>query len=214
MSYFHRASFFITANALTQLPEESEGEIAFVGRSNAGKSSVINTLTRQNRLAHTSKTPGRTQHINFFALNNQHFLVDLPGYGFAKVRNQTKRHWDHLLSDYLRLRPQLLGLVMVMDIRHPLQDSDWQMINFFLIRQRPIHTLLTKADKLSRQKQMETLRQVQKQLHGYPLVSTQLFSSLKKQGEEEFSQMVLPWFGILSAEEAFEHTRIRGSNLP
>jgi GTP-binding protein len=193
MSYFHNASFFITTDALDQLPEESIAEVAFVGRSNAGKSSTINTITRQNRLAFTSKTPGRTQHINFFSLRNHRFLVDLPGYGFAKVHGQTKRHWNQLLSDYLRLRPQLVGLIMIMDIRHPLQDSDWQMIHFFNQRCKPIHIVLTKADKISRQQQQETLKKVRLELSEYSNISLQTFSSLKKQGIEEFSSIIQPW---------------------
>ena len=196
MNLFQNAKFFTTVNHLKDLPD-TPAEIAFVGRSNAGKSSAINTLTNHVRLAYVSKTPGRTQHINFFELENGNFMVDLPGYGYAQVPEAIRTHWVKLLGDYLQQRRQLIGLILIMDLRHPLKALDIQMLDFFHITGRPVHILLSKADKLSKNDQIKTLAAVKKSLKPYTdrqKISVQLFSSLKKQGMDEVNQVVGSWF--------------------
>lgn len=196
MNLFQNAKFFTTVNHLKDLPD-TPAEIAFVGRSNAGKSSAINTLTNHVRLAYVSKTPGRTQHINFFELENGNFMVDLPGYGYAQVPEAIRAHWVKLLGDYLQQRRQLIGLILIMDSRHPLKALDIQMLDFFHITGRPVHILLSKADKLSKNDQIKTLAAVRKSLKPYTdrqKISVQLFSSLKKQGMDEVNQVVGSWF--------------------
>ena len=196
MNLFQNAKFFTTVNHLKDLPD-TPAEIAFVGRSNAGKSSAINTLTNHVRLAYVSKTPGRTQHINFFELGNGNFMVDLPGYGYAQVPEAIRAHWVKLLGDYLQQRRQLIGLILSMDSRHPLKALDIQMLDFFHITGRPVHILLSKADKLSKNDQIKTLAAVKKSLKPYTerqKISVQLFSSLKKQGMDEVNQVVGSWF--------------------
>ena len=196
MNLFQNAKFFTTVNHLKDLPD-TPAEIAFVGRSNAGKSSAINTLTNHVRLAYVSKTPGRTQHINFFELENGNFMVDLPGYGYAQVPEAIRTHWVKLLGDYLQHRRQLIGLILIMDSRHPLTALDIQMLDFFHITGRPVHILLSKADKLSKNDQIKTLAAVKKSLKPYTerqKISVQLFSSLKKQGMDEVNQVVGSWF--------------------
>ncbi|MFS6937601.1 ribosome biogenesis GTP-binding protein YihA/YsxC [Neisseria animaloris] len=198
MNLFQNAKFFTTVNHLKDLPATS-AEIAFVGRSNAGKSSAINTLTNHVRLAYVSKTPGRTQHINFFELTNGGFMVDLPGYGYAQVPEAVRAHWVKLLGDYLQKRAQLIGLILIMDARHPLKALDIQMLDFFHQTGRPAHILLSKADKLSKNDQIKTLSSVKKALKPYSerqQISIQLFSSLKKQGIEEVNKVVAEWFAI------------------
>ena len=195
MNLFQNAKFFTTVNHLKDLPD-TPAEIAFVGRSNAGKSSAINTLTNHVRLAYVSKTPGRTQHINFFELENGNFMVDLPGYGYAQVPEAIRAHWVKLLGDYLQQRRQLIGLILIMDSRHPLKALDIQMLDFFHITGRPVHILLSKADKLSKNDQIKTLAAVKKSLKPYTerqKISVQLFSSLKKQGMDEVNQVVGSW---------------------
>lgn len=199
MKLFHNAKFFTTVNHLHDLPN-TPAEIAFVGRSNAGKSSAINTITNHSRLAFVSKTPGRTQHINLFELSNGAFLADLPGYGYAQVPEAIRNHWVSLLGNYLQKRQQLVGLILIMDARHPLKPLDTQMISFFETTGKPIHILLSKADKLSKNEQMKTLSAVKKYLK--PLqekqtISVQLFSSLKKQGVDEIECVVHDWFDSL-----------------
>ena len=196
MNLFRHARFYTTVNHLKDLPATT-AEIAFVGRSNAGKSSAINTLTNHTRLAYVSKTPGRTQHINFFELINGGFMVDLPGYGYAQVPEAIRRHWVTLLGDYLQTRKQLIGLILIMDARHPLKELDKQMLDFFAVTRRPVHILLSKADKLSKNDQIKTLSSVKKALQPYiarQQVSVQLFSSLKKQGIDEVNQITTDWF--------------------
>ncbi|PIT14157.1 ribosome biogenesis GTP-binding protein YihA/YsxC [Snodgrassella alvi] len=196
MNLFRHACFYTTVNHLKDLPATT-AEIAFVGRSNAGKSSAINTLTSHTRLAYVSKTPGRTQHINFFELTNGGFMVDLPGYGYAQVPEAIRRHWVTLLGDYLQTRAQLIGLILIMDARHPLKELDRQMLDFFAVTNRPVHILLSKADKLSKNEQIKTLANVKKALQPYfarQQVTVQLFSSLKKQGIDEVNQIVANWF--------------------
>lgn len=194
MSIFQNARFFTTVNHLKDLPP-TRAEIAFVGRSNAGKSSAINTLANHTRLAYVSKTPGRTQHINFFTLDkaDQCFLVDLPGYGYAEVPEAVRAHWVQLLGRYLQTRQSLIGLLMIMDIRHPLKDLDQKMLDFFEETGKPVHILLSKSDKLSRQEQQRSLAAVKKALANHPDVSVQLFSSLKKQGGDTVETVVEQW---------------------
>ena len=203
MNLFQNAKFYTTVNHLKDLPA-TPAEIAFVGRSNAGKSSAINTLTNHTRLAYVSKTPGRTQHINFFELANGGFMVDLPGYGYAQVPEAIRAHWVKLLGDYLQQRQALIGLVLIMDARHPLKPLDVQMLDFFHITGRPVHILLSKADKLSKNDQIKTLSAVKKALKPFAerqQISVQLFSSLKKQGIEEVNNVVAAWFAA-AAEQA------------
>ena len=193
MSLFQKAQFFTTVNHLQDLPP-TRCEVAFVGRSNAGKSSAINALCNRTRLAYVSKTPGRTQHINFFDLGLERFLVDLPGYGYAEVPEAVRAHWVELLGRYLQTRDSLVGLLLIMDARHPLKELDWRMLEFFRATARPVHILLSKADKLSRQEQQKVLSSVKKALTDYPNVSIQLFSSSKKTGLEQVSQVGEDWF--------------------
>ena len=203
MNLFQNAKFFTTVNHLKDLPD-TPAEIAFVGRSNAGKSSAINTLCNHVRLAYVSKTPGRTQHINFFELANGGFMVDLPGYGYAQVPEAIRAHWVKLLGDYLQQRQALIGLVLIMNARHPLKPLDVQMLDFFHITGRPVHILLSKADKLSKNDQIKTLSAVKKALKPFAerqQISVQLFSSLKKQGIEEVNNVVAAWFAA-AAEQA------------
>lgn len=203
MSLFSRAKFLTTVNHLRDLPDHGGLEVAFVGRSNAGKSSAINTLANHVRLAYTSKTPGRTQHLNFFDLDNKLFLVDLPGYGYAKVPPESKKHWETLLGRYLHIRKELVGLILIMDSRHPLTPLDEAMIDWFTPTGRPLHVLLTKSDKLSRQQATLTLNKVKAHLNEFfPHCTVQLFSSLKKQGTDEAEAVIKQWFDEASATEA------------
>ncbi len=194
MSLFRNAQFEISVAKPNGLPPPAGPEVAFAGRSNAGKSSAINTLCDHVRLAFVSKTPGRTQLINFFRLRNGAVLVDLPGYGYAEVPEAIRLQWQRLLEDYLTRRPNLVGLVLIMDSRHPLKDRDRVIIGWFAPSGRPIHVLLTKSDKLTRSEQAATLAAVRKELA--PLgeqVTVQLFSSLKKTGMEEAERVVGAW---------------------
>lgn len=197
MSLFRNAQFEISVAKPNGLPPPGGPEVAFAGRSNAGKSSAINTLCDHVRLAFVSKTPGRTQLINFFRLRNGAVLVDLPGYGYAEVPEAIRLQWQRLLEDYLTRRPNLVGLVLIMDSRHPLKDRDRVMIGWFAPSGRPIHVLLTKSDKLTRSEQAATLATVRKELA--PLgeqVTVQLFSSLKKTGIEEAERIVGSWLSL------------------
>lgn len=192
MSLFDRAMFFKSVAVLEELPS-SGGEIAFAGRSNSGKSSAINALVGR-RVAFVSKTPGRTQLINFFALDGERFLVDLPGYGYAKVPAATRAPWEKLLGGYLRTRSALRGLALVMDVRHPLTELDRRMIDWFRVTGKPAHALLTKADKLSRAAALKVLREVRRELASLaPGFSAQLFSSLKKSGLDEAEAVFGSW---------------------
>lgn len=194
MPLFQNAEFFISAHQLRDLPPATGIEIAFAGRSNAGKSSAINTLANHNRLAYVSKQPGRTQLINFFSLGGDRYLVDLPGYGYAKVPEAMRKHWQLVLAAYLSQRFSLHGLVLVMDSRHPLTPLDRQMLDWFGPTGKPIHVLLTKSDKLSRSEAMKTLNAVRKELQeAWGNCTVQLFSSLKKQGVEEAEKIIGAW---------------------
>jgi GTP-binding protein len=196
---FNQAQFYITVNDFNALPETSVKEIAICGRSNAGKSSLLNTLTNQNRLAFTSKTPGRTQHINYFSIGADGlFIVDLPGYGYAKVPEEIRKHWGVLLSQYLQQRQQIVGLVLIMDIRHPLKPSDYTMLDFFNVTNKPIHIVLSKADKLSQQQKIMTLKEVKQELEakGYQNCTVQIFSAPKRLGVTELEQQLTQWIDI------------------
>ncbi len=191
---YRLAQFTISAATPSQLPPDEGREVAFVGRSNSGKSSALNTLTEQKGLARTSKTPGRTQLINFFNLTPSLRLVDLPGYGYAKAPLSEQQRWIRLIHSYLEKRDSLAGLVVLMDIRHPLTSFDLQLIEWAQSRNLPLHILLSKADKLPFGKQKTTLLQVQKALQDYPNTTLQLFSSLKKIGLDELKAQLASWF--------------------
>jgi len=195
MPLLQNAQFYTSAHHYRELPEPNGMEIAFAGRSNAGKSSALNTLANHNRLAFVSKQPGRTQLINFFALDKSRFLVDLPGYGYAKVPEETRKHWQKVLSRYLTERESLFGLVLVMDSRHPLTKLDCQMLDWFAPTGKPIHVLLTKSDKLSGYHANKTLEEVNEtiEIKWGETITVQLFSSLKKQGVEEAEMVLGDW---------------------
>lgn len=206
MSIFANASYLHTAANREQLPPEGAPEIAFAGRSNAGKSSAINALAGRRRLAFFSKTPGRTQQINFFALPGGGLLTDLPGYGYAKVPAAIRAQWEGFLSEYLQTRGSLIGLALIMDARHPLTDLDWRMLNWFVPTGRPIHILLTKSDKLTRGAANNTLAAVRRELSKAPFTTAQLFSSTAAVGLEEAEQTFGEWFrnagtAVLTAPE-------------
>ena len=199
MSLFQQAVFLTTVAHLRDLPRDAVREVAFAGRSNAGKSSAINTLAGRVRLAYVSKTPGRTQHLNYFALAEGRFFVDLPGYGYAKAPEGIRSQWEGLVGPYLGKREQLVGLVVIMDIRRPLTDLDLRLIDWFRPTGRPIHILLSKADKMSRREQTTVLRAVKAELATWGdagLYSVQLFSSLKRTGVEEAEALLGNWLGI------------------
>ncbi|WP_198120495.1 ribosome biogenesis GTP-binding protein YihA/YsxC [Massilia rhizosphaerae] len=219
MSKLWQARFFTTVNQLRDLPKTQVPEIAFAGRSNAGKSTAINILTNQKGLAFASKTPGRTQHINFFSIGGAHvamhrkdptkveeiegLLVDLPGYGYAEVSGDAKLHWQRLLGDYVQRREQLAALVLIMDSRRPFTDLDIQMLEWFAPTGKPIHCILTKADKLNRNESVNALRQAQQVLdsyvdeegNGFPF-TVQLFSALKRIGVEEANDKIIELLGL------------------
>ena len=199
---YRTAQFLTSAAKLSQCPPDEGWEVAFAGRSNAGKSSAINSLTSNKKLARTSKTPGRTQLINFFSLSDSQRLVDLPGYGFAKVPQAVKAEWTRQLENYLARRQCLRGLILLMDARHPLQPFDEQMLGWALAADMPVHILLTKADKLKKGPASASLLKVRKQLEPHrELVSVQLFSSLKHSGHGELRAVLDRWLTDLSVYE-------------
>ena len=192
---YRQAHYTISATQLSELPADTGIEVAFAGRSNAGKSSAINTITDQKSLARISKTPGRTQMINFFPIDDERALVDLPGYGYAKVPEKMKVRWQQTLGKYLETRQSLRGLMLMMDIRHPLKEFDIQMIGWANKATLPVHILLTKSDKLKHGAAMATLHQVSAELKKLNLnASVQLFSSLKKTGKDEAIAQLNLWF--------------------
>lgn len=219
MSQLWQARFFTTANHLRDLPRTQVPEIAFAGRSNAGKSTALNVLCNQKRLAFASKTPGRTQHINYFSIGGAHvaqhrkdatrvdeirgFVVDLPGYGYAEVSGSAKEHWQHLLGDYVQTREQLAGLVLIVDSRRPFTELDVQMLEWFAPTGKPVHCLLSKADKLNRNESVNALRQANTILSSYvdetgkPFPFTaQLFSALKRTGIDEATARIEGLLGL------------------
>ena len=190
-----KATFTISAPDIRHLSEDTGVEVAFAGRSNAGKSSALNTLTNQKGLARTSKTPGRTQLINVFDIGNNNRLIDLPGYGFAKVPLAMKEKWQKALGEYLEKRKSLKGLVVLMDIRHPLKDLDMNLIQWAADSELPILALLTKADKLSQGKCSTEVLKVKKALKSLNTeITVQAFSSLKRTGVEQANTIICNWF--------------------
>ena len=202
-NYYGKAAFLISAAKPSQLPEDSGYEVAFAGRSNAGKSSAINVLTNNRQLARTSKTPGRTQLINFFALDSDRRLVDLPGYGYAKVPRETKQQWDALLDKYLRSRESLVGLVLLMDCRHPMKEFDVQLVRWCAAADLQLHILLTKSDKLKSGAANNTLMSVTAQIKSLmPNASVQLFSALKKSGLANLISVLDEWLNVEQNHES------------
>lgn len=194
-SVLQQAVFMQGAPTLKSCPPDEGIEVAFAGRSNSGKSSAINTLTNQKKLARTSKTPGRTQMINFFDMGEGRKLVDLPGYGFAQVPEKLKKEWQAHMGHYLEERQSLRGLVLVMDVRHPLKEFDEMMLEWAEHYEVPIHILLSKADKLKKNQANQAKFKVQKAVKDYRNeVSVQLFSSLNRQGLEEAWDRLAGWF--------------------
>ncbi len=211
MSVLQQARFFTTVDRLHQLPLLGLPELAFAGRSNAGKSTAINMLANQKRLAFASKTPGRTQHINFFAVGTHvdddempaAFLVDLPGYGYAQVARDARAHWEQTLGTYIRKRNELVGLVLIMDARRPFTDLDETMVAWFAETGKPIHVLLTKADKLNRSERTNALRDTRKRLAQLsPYHTAELFSALDKTGVAEADARVLDLLGLQAVTTA------------
>jgi GTP-binding protein len=212
----HQARFFTTVNHLRDLPPTAQPEIAFAGRSNAGKSTAINVLCNQKRLAFASKTPGRTQHINYFSVGPADepvaHVVDLPGYGYAEVPGAAKAHWEALLSSYLQSRAQLCGMILMMDSRRPLTELDRRMIEWFAPTGKPIHTLLTKCDKLTRQESTNALRATKKGLAEFRAagyqgeLTAQLFSALKRTGLEEAHELIESWIAPDVADNSGDST--------
>lgn len=188
------ASYLKSVHELRQLPPDGGLEVAIAGRSNAGKSSAINAITDQTGLARTSKTPGRTQQLVYFEVARDRYLVDLPGYGYAKVPQALREHWQKLLDEFFRSRHALRGLLVVMDVRHPLRDFDRQMLDWGLARQLPCHCLLTKADKLPRGQQARALQEVRRALG--EVVGVQLFSSTSLQGVDEARAVLAQWLEL------------------
>ncbi|MEX0619012.1 MAG: ribosome biogenesis GTP-binding protein YihA/YsxC [Pseudohongiellaceae bacterium] len=198
---YNVARFAVSAARLKDCPPDSLAEVAFAGRSNAGKSSAINALTAQKGLARISKTPGRTRLINYFQLDERRYLVDLPGYGYAKVPLTVKHNWQKELEDYLRRREPLAGLVLLSDIRHPLKEYDRTMIAWATEANLPLHILLTKADKLKRGAALNVLRAVTKELQELPDVSVQLFSATRQTGLKALQRQLDQWLAIVPEPE-------------
>ena len=191
---FPITNFLTSAAQLSQLPEDKGSEVAFIGRSNSGKSTAINIITGIKGLARTSKTPGRTQLLNFFQINVERRLVDLPGYGYANVHTQKKEDWEKVISMYLKTRRSLKGLIITMDSRHPLKDRDQSMLVWASHYQIPTYILLTKVDKLSRQQSLKVLQETTRQLAKLSNTSTaQLFSAPKAIGLEAARKTILGW---------------------
>jgi len=191
---YRNASFILSAAKLGQCPADAGVEVAFAGRSNAGKSSAINAICDHHKLARASKTPGRTQQINFFALAEARRLVDLPGYGFARVPLEVRQQWGKLVESYLRGRRSLAGIVLLMDVRHPLKDQDRELVGWAAALGIPLHVLLTKADKLSRGPAKSTLLAVRRELATVPATTVQLFSALSGEGVEEARKVLDRWY--------------------
>ena len=192
--HLSKATFTLSAPDIRRLPEDSGIEVAFAGRSNAGKSSALNTLTNQRGLARVSKTPGRTQLINIFEVAENRRLVDLPGYGFAQVPLEMKKKWQKALGEYLEKRECLKGLVILMDIRHPLKDLDMELIQWAADSELPVLALLTKADKLSQGKRSTEVLKVKKTLSSLNAdIKVQAFSSLKYTGLEQANEVICQW---------------------
>ncbi len=200
---FNKVRFVTSAPDIRHLPDDSGVEVAFAGRSNAGKSSALNALTNQKNLARTSKTPGRTQLINLFELEPGKRLVDLPGYGYAQVPEEMKRKWQESLSEYLQKRASLKGLVLLMDIRHPLKDTDQQLLEWAAGNELPVLVLLTKADKFNAGPRKNIVQQVRRDLLAFgDLVRVEAFSSLKGLGIERVAEILTEWYLAEPNDEA------------
>jgi len=200
MSAFPNVRFIKSANAPDQFVPETGGEVAIAGRSNSGKSSAINLITQRHGLARTSKAPGQTQLVNFFELEANRRLVDLPGYGFAKVPRAMQDHWGRLLSQYFAERQSLKGLFIVMDVRRPLGEKDIQMMELVAGRGLPVHLMLTKCDKVSRNEALPTLRRIQAETAGR--ATAQLFSALSKEGVDEARKVLRAMYAAPATREA------------
>ncbi len=191
---FNQAAFLKSAFKNADLPPDTQIEVAFAGRSNVGKSSVINLLTQQKKLAKVSKTPGRTQSINFFSVTEKIFLVDLPGYGYAKVSKETKNHWQHFLKDYILGRKSLKGVMLIMDCRHPFTPLDQQFFRLTNEINCPCHILLNKADKLSNNEKSKVKQMLKTQiLPEYAHITWQFFSALRGEGLDEMKGKFREW---------------------
>lgn len=194
---YRAAEYVISAHHLRQLPDDTGYEVAFAGRSNAGKSSAINTLTEQKSLARTSKTPGRTQQIVIFDIDEQRRIADLPGYGYAKVPEKLKAHWQQVMQRYFEQRQCLKGVVLVMDIRHPMKPFDEQMLAWCSASNIPCHVLMTKADKLKRGPAQAALHKLRKALP--PGATAQVFSAKNREGMELLLERLNQWYGLVQA---------------
>ncbi|SSC10911.1 GTP-binding protein EngB [uncultured Gammaproteobacteria bacterium] len=195
---YHQAKFLLSCPSLKGCPEDQGYEVVFAGRSNAGKSSAINTITLQKKLAKVSRTPGRTQHLVFFELDENHRLVDLPGYGYAKVPEHIKQQWQKDMGEYFAQRQCLVGAVLVMDARRPLTKFDQMMLDWCVGANLPTQIILTKSDKLKKGAAKNSLLKVKREVEQYPYVDVQLFSSLKKQGLEALGSRLNTFFGYVS----------------
>ncbi len=195
--HYQQCQYLLSVHELSQLPPEGGFEVAFAGRSNAGKSSAINRICAQKSLAKTSRTPGRTQSLNFFSVADNKTIVDLPGYGYAQVSSKIKKHWQTVLTRYLQSRESLKALVLVMDVRHPLQKPDWFLVELAASTLLPIHILLTKCDKLSSNQQRKQLNTVKMELEESGVEATlQLFSAQSGFGVDDMHSVLDDWFGF------------------
>ncbi len=205
LAYFSSAKFMLSVGQISQLPDDNGGEIAFVGRSNAGKSSALNLLCNQKQLAFSSKTPGRTRLLNFFQLQDGMRLVDLPGYGYAQAAKNEQQVWAKLINDYMKYRASLCGVVLLMDCRHPLKPQDQQFIEWAKHYHYPLMVLMTKADKLSKNQAARQLWTTGKLMEPFGLDRLQLFSTLNKIGVDSCRSQLLDWFSAKkSAIKALE----------
>lgn len=202
LAYFAAAKFMLSVGQISQLPHDSGGEIAFVGRSNAGKSSALNLLCNQKQLAYSSKTPGRTRLLNFFQLPDGMRLVDLPGYGYAQAAKNEQQVWAKLINDYMQYRVSLCGVVLLMDCRHPLKPQDQQFIEWANHYGYPLMILMTKADKLSKNQAARQLLAAGKMLERFAVERLQLFSTLNKIGVDTCRAQLLQWFNAKAAATA------------
>lgn len=192
---FQNAYFHLSAANVKQLPKDEGCEIAIVGRSNAGKSSVLNTLTQKKQLARVSKTPGRTQCLNVFIVSENSRMIDLPGYGYAAVSPSVQRSWQQLIENYFHSRKSLRALILVMDIRHPVRETDQLLLEYCVSRSLAVHVLLNKADKLSKQQALKTEREVSQFLKKYDTsIGLQIFSATKGVGREQLQQVIADWY--------------------
>jgi GTP-binding protein len=201
-NHYQQATFILGTTDARHGPTDSGVEVAFAGRSNAGKSSALNVITGQRSLARISKAPGRTREINFFRVRDQIRLVDLPGYGYARVSRAIKDQWQRNIASYLENRRSLCGVILLMDIRHPFKDTDQQVLSWCHAAELPTHVLLTKADKLNRGPANAALLQARKRLpHWHPLASIQLFSAHTREGSEELQAVLDQWLGLVDAPD-------------